>query len=464
MSDYSLPDGVSTTGTCSWCQKIPVECVCDYQTDPIDLRTSGFPTWVYPPPAQRFIESVARAIPVPVQFMGTAILPTAAVAIGSKRSLIVSVDSDFIEPCIVWVLLVGESGCGKSPVLEIAARPLVRIDSDYYDEYVEQRELWLARSKKDREDAPHRRPLIRTDATIETLTHDLKISKAILGLFDEGRELTGQFQGYSPGRQESNRAKYLQLFGGRRLDRRRMGQDEGGIDILINNPRVSLLGGIQPSGLGKLLTRQGDDDDGMVYRFLLTPGSACDEEGEGHITDADWYEAAIRSFFCLPERHMELSSDALLLLKGTVRRWRKEGYRPEIIAKMKDYISRVALVLGHYWMYFEEADRDITLEDLERAVEICQWHLDSYYQVEDKLIARSDGKLHVTTLDALRSWLLRQSEKRGTDRIPKRDIARAQVAGIVDVRLLDSALANLRACGEIELDRDGRKDIVVWKG
>ena len=456
---------------CPICAEIPTHdggvCYsCRADSDEIDLRTPGFPTWVYPTPLQRFIESVARAIPVPVQFIGTAILPIAAVAIGSRRYLIVSVASDFTEPSIVWVLLVGDSGCGKSPVLEIAAKPLVKRDAEYYEMYVREREAWSRLSKKEREDymggAPRRRPLVRTDATIETLTDDLQVSRDILAYFDEGRELTGQFQGYTAGRQESNRAKYLQMYGGRRLDRRRVGTEGNPIDILVLNPRLSILGGIQPGGLSKLLLK-GNDDDGMAYRFLLTYGETVEADGHGSITDADWYEECVQWFFTLTERPMLLSSDGLLLLNGTIKKWRGQ-YKPEIVAKMKDYIARVALVLAHYWMYFEGQERDVNLEDLERAIELCQWHLDTYHKVEEHLVVTVEGKIYADTLEAVRRWFVRKVAEQGPV-IRKRDVSRACIAGITEVRILNNALNTLESFGELEQYKEGpKKEMIKWMG
>lgn len=419
-----------------------------------------FPTWVYPPPLQEYIESFAKAGPFPLAFVGGSILPVAATAIGERRNLLVSSETDWVEPPVIWFIACGDSGCGKSPVMDEILKPLVNLDMDAHQMFEVERDAWRGKKENEKkgEVAPFNRAWIRTDATLEALGTDLSRKKDILCYYDEFAQWIGQMSGYNPKQGDTNRAKWLHLFTGKRLDRRRIGQGEE-IDIVIPNPRVCILGGIQPSLLHKL---SGSDDDGMTYRFLYAYGEKLLRSTRtGKTNGYAWWNSCVRWLVHLQIAMPSLSPEAFALIEEFDDSLVSEGVPPEVAAKMKTYAARLSLVLAHLWMYHEGTPlREVGEEDTIRALALCRFFVDQRDRVEDKLVPLNDGRITYSTVDNVLAYIKRLARKHGTTRLSQRDILRGKPAGIVRVEQLKQVLSVLQDQGHIAWEKVGREQIV----
>src|SRR5512135_190834 len=174
------------------------------------------------------------------------------------------------EPSTLWIVLLGQTGAGKTPALTLARRALSRLEEDADAAYALDQEAWvLARdeAKKTKEEfstpPPKRRQITVDDITIEAFLGDLAANDGRLSvLADELRTHVRSMGRYRQRGDGGEHARWLNLWAGQRVQYRRK---TGDVRVRINRPVVPVLGGLQPHLLGEL----GDDEDGSRARWLL---------------------------------------------------------------------------------------------------------------------------------------------------------------------------------------------------
>ena len=177
------------------------------------------------------------------------------------------------EVPVLWLVLIGPPGSGKSPILREATRPLWAIEHTLAKENQENREAyevelaaWMAAKKGNR--GPKPQPpkdtrLVVSDTTPEKLAAILEANPGVLVAVDE---LKGLFQSWRREDRAVGRAFFLSAYHGSStvVDRVMRGT------TYLSRPQVAILGGIQPGpwhqvvrgGLG-----MGEDADGLLQRF-----------------------------------------------------------------------------------------------------------------------------------------------------------------------------------------------------
>ncbi|MBB4153256.1 hypothetical protein GGQ80_001144 [Sphingomonas jinjuensis] len=235
------------------------------------------------------IEDLAVGAGSPVDYVGIGVLAVAASLIGAKRR-IQPFNSDWSEPCILWVAPVGDPSANKSPAIDAATSPLRSMELDHAEDHKRQMvdyETRLERAKAERDEwkgliktaakeggaspqrpeaaelpePPQRTRLLVQDATPEAMGDILAGNpNGTLHLRDELAAWLMSFERYSPGGREF----WLEAYGGRPhvIDRKNM----GGKSLTIPFNGVSVLGGIQPEKMADCLLQTADD--GLVARFL----------------------------------------------------------------------------------------------------------------------------------------------------------------------------------------------------
>jgi len=82
-----------------------------------DAKFLPFPTDAFPQPLRWFVEEGADAIGCDPSYVALPLLSSLAAAIGNTRRI--ELKRGYVEPCIVWTAVVGESGTKKSPPLDL---------------------------------------------------------------------------------------------------------------------------------------------------------------------------------------------------------------------------------------------------------------------------------------------------------------------------------------------------------
>jgi hypothetical protein len=234
-----------------------------------------FPLAVFPSAVQRIVEEHSRAFAVSMDIPGCALLSLVGACIGRSRGVLIR--SGWIEHSNLWIVIVGESGTGKSPATRSIQAPAFQLEHKWYGEYREalkqhQHELEKRNSvaRKDRlnlglpPEPPAWKQLILDDATPEALTDALESNpKGILWYRDELAGLILDLDKYSSGKDGSTKSRLMSAYDSgpwkvNRVSKRRF----------IPHANLSIFGTIQPAALPAIFSNM-DAATGFLPRFIF---------------------------------------------------------------------------------------------------------------------------------------------------------------------------------------------------
>jgi len=183
--------------------------------------------------------------------------------------------------------LIGNPSTKKSPILRQVMRPLARIDAKLFKAYMDERAKYDALSSDERKTTQPPKPqrLRIEDTTIEAAQEVLRDSPD--GVLCHQDELSGWFGGmdkYAGGRGAArDRAFWFQAYHGGQHCVNRVSRGA----FVIPNLSISVLGGIQPEPVRKIVDEA--VDDGLIQRLcpiMLRPGTlGRDEAQSSAVTD-----------------------------------------------------------------------------------------------------------------------------------------------------------------------------------
>jgi hypothetical protein len=247
------------------------------------IMPKPFPVDSLPAPIDRYVTNAAKSIGCDASMVALATLACLAGAVGNTRRIMLK--ASWIEPCIIWAVIVSESGTQKSPAIEFPSSALFRRQKAAFKEYMKlkagydqevlryQAELkeWQNSGRKRREDPPEKpvEPVkvryVVSDVTVEALGPiQSENPRGVLVVRDELNGWFGSFDQYKGGK-GSDTAFWLSAFHGRTyvVDRR-----TNRVTIVVERASVGILGGIQPGILKKSLGRE-HCEDGIAARLLM---------------------------------------------------------------------------------------------------------------------------------------------------------------------------------------------------
>lgn len=415
--------------------------VTDYEPEPAP-KLPVFPLDTLPVSVSAYVERLVSN-GLSLDFCGTATLPALAGAIGGSVCLELAADWTVLP--IVWAVLVGEQGAGKTPVLSCLTGPLRALEDKYWARYSKQQEEYQALSSTERkyQRRPVPRRLLLGDTTLEALAQVLNDNPAgVLWSPDETRALLQSLGQYKTGR-NADRPKFLTMWNGERLTVDRVKADG---TIVVPRAFVCIAGGLQPKYLSAL-----DVEDGLRDRFLM---ASCPPEFRPKPTGYESDRAAMDEYGALLDRLAALrrSERRVMLSSQNRRHWREARERIGAIAddsrepeqvrsfarKADQHLVRLALVLSEAWREDERMQRgedragfevsELHPDALTRAERLVSYFIDQRRGVrfpEVNLAATMLERGLDEAVERLARWLENRPEKSATER----DIQRAGLAG-----------------------------------
>lgn len=259
-----------------------------------DRKLPAFPVHVFPTSLSRFVEGLATETRTPPDIAGGAVLGILSAACAGKAR--VRVAGEHYEPLNLFVMVVAEPGCGKSPVIGSAIKPLERWerqetekakpiikDAEIRKRVLEQRRdrlqeeaartggdnalQGLRRVEEDLDEieVPPQPRLLADDSTPEKLAGLLAEQKGRIAIVSgEGtilRNLAGQY--HRDGRSAAGVA--LKAWGGETLLVDRIGRPR---DHVIA-PALTLVLAVQETILDDLMGNKDLTHQGFLARFLF---------------------------------------------------------------------------------------------------------------------------------------------------------------------------------------------------
>ena len=222
------------------------------------------PRGVLPPVIEEFAFAQSELMGADASGLAMSALTVCAAVVPNTIQLQVKKhDASWHESTRMWTGLVGGPSEMKTPILQVVVHPLVRINSELWRKYLQAKEEYDNLSKEERkgQPAPEMTQALVSDPTVEALEPILRatLPEGSLCYRDELAGFFGSMDRYA-GHHASNatRAFWLEAYSGAFHSWHRVGRGHGVIERLT----ISVLGGIQPEPLIKLV--RDSVDDGLI--------------------------------------------------------------------------------------------------------------------------------------------------------------------------------------------------------
>lgn len=241
--------------------------VCGFVGDPLPFSTP-FPLGALPEAVREFVQAGVEALDCPPDFVATPLLALAAGVAGNRFEL--RLTAAWRERPILWTAVVGAPGTAKSPALELALSPVLKLQEEAREEWqqaLQAFEAELAQARKEGGRLPERPELehfTTTDATLEAIARILGHRRSVTpGLCLVRDELVSWVRSYDAYHPRGERQVWMSLWAGMAVKVDRATKDPA----FIPRPAISVTGGIQPQLLPRLEEEAGLAD-GFIERFL----------------------------------------------------------------------------------------------------------------------------------------------------------------------------------------------------
>lgn len=321
-----------------------------------------FPLMALPLPMLAYCKAVAESTGTPVDYAALAVLGAMAGAIGASTKLMIK-DGWEVSP-VLWLALCADPGTTKTPVITSCFKPIRGIQSELHKRYKMALKNFNDAKEKVRRDPKSETPskpepeyLYLVDTTQEGLIKTLANNpRGGCLVSDEITSWLGSHDKYTG--KGNDRSFYLSLWSSTSYSSIR----KGGDNVSVDDPVLSVIGGLTPSSLPKL---HGGQEDGFLNRFLI----ACPEKITSYfnktgISEAVQlaYDSFIRKLWEIEPDHIDsesispkkvvLSDDALAVFEffyNTIEDEKSSGDIPTILkgawSKAPLQLARIALVL-----------------------------------------------------------------------------------------------------------------------
>lgn len=223
---------------------------------------------------QWYLKEASNSLNCPQEYILGAFFANISVAIGN--SFQVKIKDGWNERANLYIVLVGSPASRKSPAISLIGKDLQEIQNYKnfcyrlkLNKYKNELKKYNIASKKgvysEEPEKPIRERLIINDFTVEKISELLQQNPS--GLLIEADELSGLIKGFNQYKSGGNdREFFLSMFDNKSYSVDRKSLDDA---LIINNPFLSILGGIQPEKLKNLLNEAKDPNDGFIERLLF---------------------------------------------------------------------------------------------------------------------------------------------------------------------------------------------------
>ena len=382
------------------------------------------------PAAARELVGVGERAGLPAALLGGAVLGALAAAIGPEAQVEVT-GPTWRERAILWPVLLGPRGAGKSPAQDLALGPLRDHDAQL-----------------DPEDEDARPPILYGDLTFEALVRELAEGGGAGAVdVDELAQLLRGLGEYKRGG-GGDRGRLLAAWSGAPISFRRVGgagKAGNAIKINIARPTLAIVGGLQPA-LHELL---GGEEDGLRPRWLPHL-AAMPETADLAAAERPLAWQLLLGGELIPARSeprtWRLGEGALARFQTHRNRWKAQARALETastaaaLVKADVHLARVALVFAE--AESPTAGGEIAGDLVDRAAAIVEFALGCWRALPEQdglALSRRDATLD-RSIVRLIAWL----EEHGGE-ASRRELQRAHVAGVRTAGDLDALLDRYEA-------------------
>lgn len=376
-----------------------------------------FPVDIFPKEFQHYILECNSKLDSNIDFMGVSLVWAISVIIGN--SVKIEVKKGWIEPCSVWIAVVGKAGLGKTPSINNIIHPLQKINSREIKEFIKKNaeyQEYSALSKKEKAQVeevpkPKKRQFIANDITLEALVDLHQDSDNSVGVFKD--ELAGWFKDMNKYRQGSDLEHWLSSWSGKAINLNRITR----AGSFVESPMIPVLGGIQPGIFNNFYTEE-NKDNGFLDRMLLSfPDAIVDEYNDNELDETllNWYKEAIIYIYDSIKQSIRRDLEdgnidpyIAYFTDEAKTEWKRifneftgfqnndeeNEYLKSMYPKQKSYIPRFALILNTLESIYErqEISRMITKESILKAEKLSKYFVANAKKIKIEAVEVSELK------------------------------------------------------------------------
>lgn len=231
---------------------------------------NNIPLDVFPAKLQDMVLALARQENYSIEYTMASLVAAASTAIGNAVNI--RIRGGWVSSPILYIILVGRPGMGKTPPLDFAFRPIRRHDAkiikqfkadmEYYNSVLENQKV----NKGDKSALPSKPILKRTiisDFTPEALMRALDDNKRGIVVYVD--EIMGMFNAVNQYSKGQLIEQLLTAFSGKPLDVSRCSLP---IPIHIEHPFINIVGTMQTTRVHELVDK-GYKDNGLLDRIIF---------------------------------------------------------------------------------------------------------------------------------------------------------------------------------------------------
>lgn len=318
----------------------------------------------------------------PKDFFSMSSLVACCAAVGKKAILD---DGKYKNYPVLWIMNVGPTGSGKSEPIKKAFKPLIQMDINFFDKYKSEIENWKKKclTIKNTKDYPEKPVLYQTiidDITPEALYQALGNSGGVTLCCDE---LSIWFYNIGRYTKSGEVPRYLSIFDNSTFKINRVGSEP----IIVDNPYMSIIGGIQPDVLDEILELNQMKNNGLAQRFLFVyPKQVKKKYYKTSVPNLLFLTKYNKLIYYLHNNNfgtLTLSTDA----KSEFIRFSNEltdktnatssDYLKSLYSKFDIHCLRIALILELIKSYSDNPVKPkvVSLETILYAIEICRYFI-----------------------------------------------------------------------------------------
>ena len=329
---------------------------------------------------QDYIRTVAESYGCPQDFVVSICLTTAGIAAGKKVQLATNPYTNY--PCD-FICMVGKPSRNKTGPLKEVTSPLRDHDKANFAKYSETKAIYDQSKREDRNfsgEQPIFHQRVAGDSSPESRNALLAQGDMIIIVADELKSFIDSFGRYSKGGNGSGTevSQLLSTWSNVSFTINRKSEDTK----LVDDPAMSIIGGIQPGPLGKTFGTDALMDSGFTQRFLFVyPDKAefIKRQDRRRMTTEmrDNWSDIIGRLFCMESLPLLLSHEAERLyadyadandMKADAE---EDDYIGGVRQKMNIHVLRLAIMahlLSEHWN-----EPVVTGECMEYAIRIADY-------------------------------------------------------------------------------------------
>ncbi|QDK81564.1 DUF3987 domain-containing protein [Spirosoma sp. KCTC 42546] len=361
-------------------------------------QVGPFPIEAFPDLFQPIIQQTSLHMNFRPDWIGSAILYAASVAVGNCYA---TRYKDYSQKALLYLAIVGMPGTNKSGPLEYAIKPLRHVDKIAYRKYIQQKAEKLAANLP----SPIYQTTLVSDVTQEFLVQTMENNPIGLGLLMD--ELAGWFKNFTRYNKGSEEQFWLSVWS---FSPVKSGRKASGVQH-IDNPYLSVAGTIQPGVLSEL-AKDGRSQNGFIDRILF---AYPDDQQKNKDSDTELDPSITKEYYRLIDKLLTLRQGAVIDEYGSVetnwipfapdafdrmRQWRddntdRSNQTPTqalkgIYAKFDAYCIRFALLIELMKWACDQSDLTrIRLDSVERAIVLADYFRQNAEKVYNELRQQS---------------------------------------------------------------------------